>query len=117
MMVEVPAAALTIADFDAAFFSIGSNDLAQYRRRRDRSNGAVEPPADPLRPGVLELIRASSTIGGRAEKHKLVRRRRGGPALRPGALELRRAELSMSPNSISAVWSAIGASAQETPRG
>ena len=30
MMVEVPAAAIAIDLFDAAFFSIGSNDLTQY---------------------------------------------------------------------------------------
>jgi phosphotransferase system enzyme I (PtsI) len=30
MMVEVPAAALTIEDFNADFFSVGSNDLIQY---------------------------------------------------------------------------------------
>ena len=30
IMVEVPAAALAIEQFKAAFFSIGSNDLAQY---------------------------------------------------------------------------------------
>src|SRR5258708_9641493 len=37
MMVEVPAAALTIEDFNADFFSIGSNDLIQHvaAARRD----------------------------------------------------------------------------------
>ena len=35
-MVEVPAAALTIERFGASFFSIGSNDLAQYVTACDR---------------------------------------------------------------------------------
>ncbi|MCO6763564.1 phosphoenolpyruvate--protein phosphotransferase, partial [Streptomyces sp. EL5] len=56
IMVEVPAAALAISSFKAAFFSIGSNDLAQYVLACDRSNGALAPLMDPLHPAVLELI-------------------------------------------------------------
>jgi phosphotransferase system enzyme I (PtsI) len=64
-MVEVPAAALTIASFKAAFFSIGSNDLAQYVLACDRSNGALAPLMDPLHPAVLELIARTAEHGRR----------------------------------------------------
>ena len=57
MMVEVPAAALTIADFPAAFFSIGANDLTQYVMACDRANGVVGELFDPMNAAVLELIR------------------------------------------------------------
>src|ERR1700682_3256083 len=41
MMVEVPAAALTIEDFSADFFSIGSNDLIQYVAAASRDEPRV----------------------------------------------------------------------------
>ena len=41
IMVEVPAAALTIKRFNASFFSIGSNDLTQYVTACDRTNGSL----------------------------------------------------------------------------
>ena len=56
MMVEVPAAALTIEAFDADFFSIGTNDLTQYVLAAARDSGAVADLLDPLHPAVLELI-------------------------------------------------------------
>ena len=56
MMVEVPAAALTIEAFDADFFSIGTNDLAQYVLAAGRDSSAVADLLDPLHPAVLELI-------------------------------------------------------------
>jgi phosphocarrier protein FPr/phosphocarrier protein len=58
IMVETPAAALiaeTLAA-DAAFFSIGSNDLSQYALARDRTNAAVAAGLDGLHPAVLRLI-------------------------------------------------------------
>ena len=58
IMVETPAAALiaeTLAA-DAAFFSIGSNDLSQYALARDRTNPAVAAGLDGLHPAVLRLI-------------------------------------------------------------
>ena len=56
MMVEVPAAALTIEAFDADFFSIGTNDLTQYVLAAGRDSSAVADLLDPLHPAVLELI-------------------------------------------------------------
>lgn len=66
IMVEVPAAALAVTSFKAAFFSIGSNDLAQYVLACDRSNGALAPLMDPLHPAVLELIGRTAEHGRRA---------------------------------------------------
>jgi phosphotransferase system enzyme I (PtsI) len=57
MMVEVPAAALSIADFGADFLSIGSNDLIQYTTAASRDNEAVANLYDPANPAVLALIR------------------------------------------------------------
>jgi phosphotransferase system enzyme I (PtsI) len=65
IMVEVPAAALAIADFKCTFFSIGSNDLAQYVLACDRSNGALGSLVDPLHPAVLELIARTAEHGRR----------------------------------------------------
>lgn len=67
IMVETPAAAViaeTLAA-DAAFFSIGSNDLSQYALARDRTNPAVAAGLDGLHPAVLRLIDAT-VRGGQA---------------------------------------------------
>src|SRR6202158_5767094 len=47
MMVEVPAAALTMEDFNADFFSIGSNDLIQYVAAASRDEPTLAGPARP----------------------------------------------------------------------
>lgn len=63
-MVEVPSAALlaeTIAK-DADFFSIGTNDLAQYTLAMDRGNPRFAPMADAVHPSVLNLI--AKTVDG-----------------------------------------------------
>jgi phosphotransferase system enzyme I (PtsI) len=56
MMVEVPAAALTIEDFNADFFSIGSNDLIQYVTAASRDEPQLADLARPSR-AVFGLIR------------------------------------------------------------
>ncbi|MGY2002627.1 phosphoenolpyruvate--protein phosphotransferase [Blastococcus sp. SYSU DS1024] len=65
IMVEVPAAALTIEAFlpYLDFVSIGTNDLTQYTLAVERGNPAVAPLADPLHPAVLRLI---AEVGSRA---------------------------------------------------
>jgi phosphotransferase system enzyme I (PtsI) len=64
IMVEVPAVAIQPAPFaDAAFFSIGSNDLTQYVMAAGRDSAAVARLADVHNPAVLSLIRAVAAFG------------------------------------------------------
>ena len=56
MMVEVPAAAIGIAAFEADFYSIGSNDLTQYVTASSRDCAEVATLHDAMNPAVLELI-------------------------------------------------------------
>jgi phosphotransferase system enzyme I (PtsI) len=65
IMVEVPAAALCAENFDAGFYSIGSNDLAQYTMAAARDIGAVADLNDTGNPAVLALI-ARTVEAGRA---------------------------------------------------
>jgi len=55
MMVEVPAAALAIEDFNADFYSIGSNDLIQYVMAASRDEPQLADLARPSRV-VFNLI-------------------------------------------------------------
>jgi phosphotransferase system enzyme I (PtsI) len=57
IMIEVPAAAIAADQFDAEFFSIGSNDLTQYVAAAGRDIGAVADLADPTQPAMLRLLR------------------------------------------------------------
>jgi phosphoenolpyruvate-protein phosphotransferase (PTS system enzyme I) len=58
IMVETPAAAIAIDLLDAAFYSIGSNDLTQYVMAAARdSGGRVAALNDPGHPAVIRLIK------------------------------------------------------------
>jgi phosphotransferase system enzyme I (PtsI) len=57
IMVEVPSAAIAADQFDAEFFSIGSNDLTQYVAAAGRDVEAVADLADPVQPAMLRLLR------------------------------------------------------------
>lgn len=58
IMVEVPAAAISIQDFlnVVDFVSIGSNDLVQYLMAADRDNPKVSHLCQPLAPPVLRVL-------------------------------------------------------------
>jgi phosphotransferase system enzyme I (PtsI) len=58
MMVEVPAAALSLPEFDAEFYSIGSNDLIQYLTAASRD----EPELSDLAAGPRAFWRLLSEI-------------------------------------------------------
>ena len=67
-MIEVPAAAICAELFapEVDFFSIGTNDLAQYVMAADRTNSATSALADALHPAVLRLI---GEVCGAADAH------------------------------------------------
>lgn len=59
IMIETPAAALISDELakEVDFFSIGTNDLAQYTLALDRQNAKLEPFFDAHHPAVMHLIR------------------------------------------------------------
>jgi phosphotransferase system enzyme I (PtsI) len=67
-MIEVPAAALSVARFveKLKFLSIGTNDLIQYTLAIDRADSSVAHLYDHLHPAVLHLIAQSIKGGARA---------------------------------------------------
>jgi phosphotransferase system enzyme I (PtsI) len=67
-MIEVPAAALSAADFASHldFLSIGTNDLIQYTLAIDRVDDEVNYLYDPLHPAVLKLIKMIIDAGADA---------------------------------------------------
>jgi phosphoenolpyruvate-protein phosphotransferase (PTS system enzyme I) len=69
-MIEVPAAALRAAQVAevADFFSIGTNDLAQYAMAADRMNSDLADLLDPWQPAVLDLVRLTAEGGRQRDK-------------------------------------------------
>ncbi|WP_050383670.1 phosphoenolpyruvate--protein phosphotransferase [Bradyrhizobium sp. BEA-2-5] len=108
IMVEVPAAALAIASFKTSFFSIGSNDLAQYVLACDRSNGALAPLMDPLHPAVLELIARTAEHGRRAAiSVSLCGDMAGDPRCLPALLNCGLRELSVNASALAQIKQTI----------
>ena len=62
IMVEVPSTAAMASQFakEVDFFSIGSNDLAQYTMAIDRGHPKLAGQADGLNPGILQLIKMTA---------------------------------------------------------
>ncbi len=110
IMIEVPAAALAarVLAREVDFFSIGTNDLAQYTLAADRGNDRLASIADPLHPAVLQLIAMAAEAGSAAGIDTAICGELGGdPALTPLLLGLGVHELSMSAPSIPLVKDAI----------
>lgn len=103
IMIETPAAALMAEELaeEAAFFSIGTNDLTQYILAVDRGNEKIAPLYDPFHPAVL---RAISHVIKAGHKHGKMVGMCGEFASDKNAtlllLEMGLAEFSVSPTSI-----------------
>lgn len=99
-MIEVPAAVL-LADGLARlcdFFSIGTNDLAQYLLAADRTDARVVAWYQPLSPAVLKMIKSVVETGRRAGRPVSVCGEIAGDPIGAAVLlGLGVTELSMSP--------------------
>jgi phosphocarrier protein FPr/phosphocarrier protein len=86
-MIETPAAAMTadILAGAADFFSIGTNDLAQYALAMDRGHADLAADVDGLHPAVLRLIGQAAEGARRAGRRIAVC---GGLASDPAAVPI-----------------------------
>jgi phosphotransferase system enzyme I (PtsI) len=111
IMVEVPSVAVAPELFsDAAFFSIGSNDLTQYVLAAARDNGRVAALHDVTHPAVLRLI---GNVAAFAREQKipvsLCGDAGGDPVAIPALLAAGLRDLSVVPAQLAAAKAAIAA--------
>lgn len=109
IMVEVPSVAVAPELLaEAAFFSIGSNDLTQYVMAAARDNGALASLASVRHPAVLRLIRGVARFGAeRGIPVSLCGDAGGDPAAIPALIEAGLRELSVAPAQLGAAKAAI----------
>jgi phosphoenolpyruvate-protein phosphotransferase (PTS system enzyme I) len=110
IMVEVPAAAIAADLFDAEFFSIGSNDLAQYVAAAGRDVGALAHLADPVQPAMLRLIgHVVNAAQAQGIEVSLCGDAGGDPGSIPSLLRAGLRRLSMPPGLVGAAKATIAA--------
>ncbi|HEX2739579.1 MAG TPA: phosphoenolpyruvate--protein phosphotransferase [Rubrobacter sp.] len=103
VMVETPAAALCAEELakEAAFFSIGTNDLVQYTLAADRGNERLRRLQSADHPAVLELIRQTCEAASEAGiPVGVCGEAAGEPEMIPKLVDLGVTELSMGAPSI-----------------
>ena len=117
VMIEIPAAALRSRDLaaEADFFSIGTNDLAQYAFAADRQVGALGRLQDPWQPALLDLV-AFAVAGAGERPCGVCGEAAGDPAMACVLTGLGVTSLSMSPPSLPAVRAALAAHALDECR-
>lgn len=119
VMVETPAAALLANDIarDAAFLSLGTNDLTQYALAADRGNPAVAARIDALHPAVLHLIaRAGEGAAAHGRQLGACGALASDPAGARVLIGLGVTELSAVPAAIPAVKAAVRALTMDDAR-
>ena len=102
-MIEVPAAAMMTSALamECDFFSIGTNDLAQYAMAADRNNPVVAPLASSLSPGLLRMLALiAEGARPRAVRVSICGDMAADPLALPLLLGLGFHSLSMSPSEI-----------------
>ena len=100
IMVEIPSAALVADQLakEVDFFSIGTNDLAQYTMAADRTNPKVASLSDAFYPAVLRLVREVIKAAHKEGKWVgMCGELAGEPLALPILLGLELDEFSMSP--------------------
>jgi phosphotransferase system enzyme I (PtsI) len=105
-MIETPAAAIMADQLarHAAFFSIGSNDLAQYTLAVDRSSGELAARYPHASPAVLRMISQAASAAARARISVCVCGELAAiPSAAPILAGLGVHQLSMAPPAIPAV--------------
>ncbi|MGO4832053.1 putative PEP-binding protein, partial [Rhizobiaceae sp. 2RAB30] len=109
IMIEVPSAAIAPEPFaDAAFFSIGSNDLTQYVMAAARDNGAVAALNSVHNPAMLRLIAGVADFGReRGIPVGLCGDAGGDPSAIPALLEAGLRDLSVAPAQLAAAKATI----------
>lgn len=110
VMIETPAAALSadILAGEAAFFSIGTNDLTQYTLAVDRGNPAVAKLYTHFHPAVLRSIKAVIEAGKAAHiPVGMCGEAAADPALLPLLLAWGLDEFSVSPSAVLATRRAV----------
>ena len=119
VMIEVPAAALMAESFVpyVDFFSVGTNDLAQYVLAADRGNAEVAALANALHPAVLRLIDSTVTAAAAGSRPVAVcGELAADPLAVPLLVGLGIAELSMSPARIPLAKQAVRETHLESAR-
>jgi phosphoenolpyruvate-protein phosphotransferase (PTS system enzyme I) len=108
IMVEVPLAAIAVDQFDAAFFSIGSNDLVQYVTASSRDGKESGEFVDVTDLGVLRLIAAVTAHGARIGREVSLCGDAGGdPHAIPALLAAGVRTLSVSPGLLATTKAAV----------
>ena len=109
IMVEVPSVAIAPEFFaNAAFFSIGSNDLTQYVMAAARDNTAVAALNSVTNPAVLRLIAAVAAFGRSHDiPVSLCGDAGGDPAAIPHLLAAGLRDLSVAPAQLALAKAAI----------
>lgn len=112
IMVETPAAALHAEALaaHAAFFSVGSNDLAQYVLAADRLSPELAETRRPEQPALLRAIHLAARAGAaRNIPVAVCGEMAGDPTLAPLLVGLGVTELSMAPDRITPVKESLAA--------
>ncbi|HEX6471170.1 MAG TPA: phosphoenolpyruvate--protein phosphotransferase [Streptosporangiaceae bacterium] len=112
VMIEIPAAALRAGDIAAVvdFFSLGTNDLAQYTCAADRQVGALTRLQDPWHPALLDLVAMAAAAAADAAKScGVCGEAAADPMLACVLVGLGVTSLSMSPPALPQVRGALAA--------
>lgn len=117
IMVEVPAAALTLDLFgDAAFFSFGTNDLAQYLAAAARDNPAVAPLHPDSEHALFRLLTlAAGTAKAIGIPASICGDMAGAPDYAARLLACGFRDFSMAPSHLNAIRSAVAALTLDGP--